>query len=55
MFNPTTKDYAKIAAKYEKYNNNNATFNGKSLSDAKGLTNFYTAKSRGVLAVKEKV
>ena len=35
MFKPTTQDYAKIAKKYEKYNNNNSTFNGKSLSDAK--------------------
>jgi hypothetical protein len=48
-------DYASIAKKYEKYNENNNTFNGKSLTDAKKITNFYVAKERGVLAVKEKV
>ena len=54
-FKPTTQDYAKIAKKYEKYNTNNATFNGKNLADAKNITNFYVAKERGVLAVKDKV
>jgi hypothetical protein len=55
MFTPSTQDYAKIAKKYEKYNNNNATFNGKSLADDKKISNFYVAKERGVLAVKDKV
>ena len=55
MFKPSTQDYAKIAKKYEKYNTNNATFNGKNLADDKKITNFYVAKERGVLAVKDKV
>jgi hypothetical protein len=48
-------DYAKIAKKYEQLNGNNATFNGKSLGDDKKITNFYVAKQRGVLAVKDQV
>lgn len=52
---PTTMDYAKIAKKYEGLNGNNSTFNGKSLNDNKPITNFYVAKERGVLAVKDRV
>ena len=48
-------EYASIAKKYEKLNANNSTFNGKNLADSKKITNFYVAKERGVLAVKEKV
>jgi len=47
-FKPSTHSYAKIAHAYEKYNNNNAAFNGRSLSDNKPITDFYTAKARGV-------
>ncbi len=32
-FQPTTKDYAKVARHYELLNNNNSAFNGRNLSD----------------------
>ena len=38
-------DYAKVAKAYEKYQNDNSTFNGKSLSDGRPLSNFYKIKS----------
>ena len=47
-FTPSTNKYAQIAKAYEKYNNNNSTFNGKSLSDNRQITNFYSAKSHGI-------
>jgi len=37
-------DYAKVAKAYEKYNTDNSTFNGKSLSDNKAVSNFYKIK-----------
>jgi|694.fasta_scaffold150339_2 murein tripeptide amidase MpaA len=45
---PSTNKYAQIAKAYEKYNNNNSTFNGKSLSDNRQITNFYAAKAHGI-------
>ena len=53
-FTPKTNDYAKVARAYEKYNNDNNTFNGKSLSDARPLSNFYQMKSKGADAVYTK-
>ena len=44
-FVPKTMDYAKVARAYEKYGNDNNTFNGKSLSDNRPLSNFYKIKS----------
>ena len=46
-FIPKTQDYAKVAKAYEKYNTDNSTFNGKSLSDGKPISNFYKLKSQG--------
>ena len=40
-------DYAKVAKKYEKYHNDNSTFNNKSLSDNRKISNFYKMKSKG--------
>jgi hypothetical protein len=45
---PSTNSYAVIAKAYEKYNNNNCTFNNKSLSDNRPITNFYAAKAHGM-------
>ena len=53
-FIPKTISYAEAAKKYEKYNNNNSTFNEKSLSDNKKITNYYLAKERGVDYVHRK-
>ena len=53
-FVPKTIAYADAAKKYEKYNNNNCTFNGKSLSDNRKITNYYLAKERGVDYVHRK-
>ena len=47
-------DYAKVARAYEKYGNDNNTFNGKSLSDNRPLSNFYKMKSLGADAVYTK-
>ena len=47
-FIPSTKNYSQIAKSYEKYNNNNSTFNGRSLSDNREITNYYTAKAHGI-------
>jgi hypothetical protein len=51
---PSTHSYAQIAKAYEKYNNNNSTFNNKSLSDNRPITNFYAAKAHGVDSVLKK-
>ena len=51
QFQPKTLDYAKIAKAYEKYANDNSTFNGKSLSDNRPISNFYKMKSQGADAV----
>lgn len=40
--------YAKVAHMYEKYQNNNSTFNNKSLSDNRNITDFYKVKERGI-------
>ena len=53
-FTPKTMDYAKVARAYEKYNNDNSTFNGKSLTDNKPISNFYKIKSLGADAVYRK-
>ena len=53
-FKPKTNDFAAVAKKYEKYSNDNNTFNGKSLSDNRPISAFYQAKSRGVGAVHQK-
>ena len=53
-FQPKTISYAEAARKYEKYQNNNATFNEKSLSDAKKITPWYLSKERGVDYVNRK-
>ena len=53
-FVPQTIAYADAAKKYEKYNNNNCTFNEKSLSDNRKITNYYLAKERGVDYVHRK-
>ena len=53
-FTPQTITYAEAAKKYEKYNNNNCTFNHKSLSDNRNITNYYLAKERGVDYVHRK-
>jgi len=37
-------DYAKVARAYEKYGKDNSTFNGKSLSDNRPVSNFYKIK-----------
>ena len=47
QFVPKTMDYAKVAKKYEKYHNDNSTFNNKSLSDNRKISNFYKIKSKG--------
>ena len=47
-------DYAKVAKAYEKYQNDNSTFNNKSLSDARPISNFYKIKSHGADAVYRK-
>ena len=54
QFVPKTQDYAIVAKKYEKYNNNNSTFNTKSLSDGRPITNYYIAKERGIGYVQRK-
>ena len=54
QFTPKTIAYADAAKKYEKYNNNNCTFNDKSLSDNRKITNYYLAKERGVDHVHRK-
>lgn len=46
-FQPKTLDYAKVAKAYEKYNNDNNTFNNKSLSDNRKISSFYKIKSKG--------
>ena len=51
QFVPKTIDYAKVAKAYEKYNSDNSTFNGKSLSDNRPISNFYKLKSQGADAV----
>ena len=53
-FKPQTNEYAEIARRYEKYNNNNSAFNGKSLTDHRKITNYYKAKERGIDYVKPK-
>ena len=53
-FTPKTLDYAQIAKKYEKYNNNNSVLMGKNLSDNKPVTNFYEAKGRGANYIHHK-
>ena len=53
-FVPRTQDYAKVARAYERYNNDNSTFNGKNLSDAKPISNFYKIKGHGPDAVYTK-
>ena len=47
-------DYARVAKAYERYNSDNSTFNGKSLSDGKAISNFYKIKSQGADAVFKK-
>lgn len=47
QFVPHTMEYARVARLYEKYNNNNCGFNGKSLSDNCNQTRWYVAKARG--------
>jgi len=54
QFKPKTMDYAKVARAYEKYNNDNCTFNGKSLSDNRPVSTFYKIKSHGADAVYTK-
>lgn len=54
QFTPKTMDYAKVARAYEKYGNDNSTFNGKSLSDGRPVSNFYKIKSLGADAVYRK-
>ena len=54
QFKPKTLDYAKVAKAYEKYGNDNSTFNGKSLSDNRPISNFYKMKSQGAEAVYTK-
>lgn len=51
MFKPSTQDYAKVAAKYEKYNNNNNAFNGRNLSDNSKVTKFTRVKLHGIDSV----
>lgn len=46
-FQPTTKDYAKVTRKYEKFNNNNSAFNGRNLSDNQLVTQFQNLKLHG--------
>ena len=53
-FHPKTISYAEAAKKYEKYMNNNSTFNEKSLSDAKKITPWYLSKERGIDYVNRK-
>ena len=53
-FVPKTMDYAKVAKKYEKYHNDNSTFNGKSLSDAREISSFYKMKGLGADTVYKK-
>lgn len=48
QFKPKTMSYAKVAHMYEKYQNNNSTFNNKSLSDNRNITDFYKCKERGI-------
>lgn len=47
-------DYAKVAKAYAKYNTDNSTFNGKSLSDNKAVSNFYKIKGQGADSVYTK-
>ena len=47
-------DYAKVAKAYERYGSDNSTFNGKSLSDGRPISNFYKMKSQGAGAVYTK-
>ena len=54
QFQPKTMDYAKVAKAYEKYQSDNSTFNGKSLSDNRPVSNFYKIKSLGAGAVYTK-
>lgn len=51
---PKTLDYARVAKAYEKYNTDNSTFNGKSLSDNRPISNFYKLKSLGADSVYTK-
>ena len=54
QFTPKTLDYAKVAKAYEKYGRDNSTFNGKSLSDNRPISNFYKIKGQGADAVYTK-
>ena len=54
QFVPKTLDYAKVAAAYEKYGTDNSTFNGKSLSDNRPISNFYKLKGQGADSVYTK-
>jgi len=53
-FTPSTHSYEQIAKAYEKYNKNNCTFGGKSLSDNRQITDYYAAKAHGIDYVQKK-
>ena len=53
-FTPSTHSYEQIARAYEKYNRNNCTFGGKSLSDNRQITDYYAAKAHGIDYVQKK-